>query len=781
MPTPANAYHASAPFSLNDIYLTIFRHKWKILFCFALGLAAATITYFFTPVSYRSQAKLLVRYVTETAAVDPEMTGNRMLTPDSRGISIINTELHILTSQDVIGTVIEQVGMGQLVPDREGDKEGLRGALSKMIGKLRPDKEETGEEETDGQQLDRSLLALMIVKGLEVSNPKNTSIINLDYYASAPGLAQLTLRSLIDAYLNKHYEIHRAMGAYGFLSQQVDQSRSRLTQTEEELRTLQGQIGFSSVKEAETAVSAKREALQQQIWQLEAELAGVVAESGIIEKWLASGGSLSGSISGSDDPSAGSWTSFGRGAMPDDSLSVLKRREAALLSVFTEGSKPVTDLRLQIARMTEQTRASAVTNEAGSTADMSPTTDVNSMMDPDLLSAQARIASLEARIKTLSENLEQIQAKGIEDRAATDRIAELQRKKEIEEANYRYFSQSLERARIDASLDAEKLANISIVQPATYPAGAWRSPTFIRNVLVALALGLFGGLGLAFFMEKIADQSIRQPAEVETTLSAPLLLTIPRKQFSRRALSMQHGRGAARLLPAHGSEVSQTRGAGGATDGKSWILQSDLKPYFEALRDRVIAYGKATDLSKPCLLGLTSCTHGSGVTTMAAGLALTLARNGDGRVLFVDLSGLDHGTGNSLLDSAENVRLADILADDTGRTTVMQPNLFVLSAREVTDEAQSMKPSPRIEDVIEQLRRSDYDYVVLDMPPVSETSPALRIAPQIDGVMLIVRAEKVARTTARKARNLLDQAQAHMIGAILNRTRRYVPQWLQQE
>jgi len=779
MPTTPNTYQSpgSSSFSLNDFYYIVFRHKWKIVLCSILGLLAAAAIFLFTPVSYRSQAKLLVRYVTETATVDPAITGNRMLTPDSRGANIINTELHILTSQDVIGTVIDKIGEDELAASQKA-RRGPRTKLREALRKLRLGAE-YDKEEGKNDQFDRSQLAQMIIRGLQVENPKNTNIIRLEYHSSSPALAQLTLKTLIDAYLNKHYEIHRSVAAYGFLAKQVDQTRSRLTQTEEELRPLEERVGFSSVKEADTALSAGRGELQQQIWRLEGELAGVVAESGIIEKWKTSGGSID--IGTADPaPSIEMATPAIRGIGPGDPMDALRKREAALLSIFTEDSSPIKELRAEIARTTKRSESVSATNGPGSTQETSVPAAINAGMDPYMLNAQARIASLQARITALRGNLQELVTKGTEDHSLASRILELQRKQEIEEANYRYFSQGLERAKIDASLDAEKLANISIVEPATSPAGFWRSQEFFRNILAALALGIFGGLGLAFFTEKIADHSIRQPTEVETVLSAPLLLTIPHRTSSRSILSMRRGEGTMKLLPAHDGNTEYAKGKSSSPEGRSWTLQSDLKPYFEALRDRVVAFEKTISSDAPCLLGITSCLHRSGTTTMAAGLALTLARNGDGRVLFVDLSDLDHRSGNSLLDHAENVSLADIFADDTGRTTIMQPNLFVLSAKEVTDEPQPIKASPRMEEVIGQLKQSEYDYVVLDLPPISETSPALRIAPLIDGIVLIIEAEKVARETAQKARKLLDHAQACVVGAILNRKRQYVPRWLEQ-
>ena len=74
--------------NLSDILFILFRHKWKIVFCAAAGLIAATVAYFLVPPLYESQAKLLVRYVVEKSAVDsmdaPQCGSNGAMPPNDQ-------------------------------------------------------------------------------------------------------------------------------------------------------------------------------------------------------------------------------------------------------------------------------------------------------------------------------------------------------------------------------------------------------------------------------------------------------------------------------------------------------------------------------------------------------------------------------------------------------------------------------------------------------------------------------------------------------------------------
>jgi Mrp family chromosome partitioning ATPase len=65
----------------------------------------------------------------------------------------------------------------------------------------------------------------------------------------------------------------------------------------------------------------------------------------------------------------------------------------------------------------------------------------------------------------------------------------------------------------------------------------------------------------------------------------------------------------------------------------------------------------------------------------------------------------------------------------------------------------------------------DFDLVVFDMPPAGETSFALRLAGLLDAVLLVVEAERVPAEVARRTTELLNRAQARLLGAVLNKRR----------
>ena len=109
MPQP-NRDPTEFTLNLDEILFILFRHKWKILLCAAIGVALAANTYLHYQPSYESEAKLMLRYVVDRSAVDS--IDSQPKTPGvSSGDSLINAEIEILTSWDLAEQVAGAIGI----------------------------------------------------------------------------------------------------------------------------------------------------------------------------------------------------------------------------------------------------------------------------------------------------------------------------------------------------------------------------------------------------------------------------------------------------------------------------------------------------------------------------------------------------------------------------------------------------------------------------------------------------------------------------------------------
>jgi Mrp family chromosome partitioning ATPase len=83
----------------------------------------------------------------------------------------------------------------------------------------------------------------------------------------------------------------------------------------------------------------------------------------------------------------------------------------------------------------------------------------------------------------------------------------------------------------------------------------------------------------------------------------------------------------------------------------------------------------------------------------------------------------------------------------------------------------------RFASLLPKFRASDFDYIIFDLPPVSQTSPTTRVARFMDMVLLVVESEKTDGEAVEQAKNRLVESGA-TVGAVLNKTRQYVPKSL---
>ena len=237
---PPESHHSSL--NLKDVLFALFKHKWKIALCAIAGLIAAAAVYFLYPPIYASQAKLLVRYVLERSVDSIDSSAGRSSGVGKTTDTVIGSEVEILTSWDLAVQVADALGAKRLSP-------------------------------ASGASATKGVAAGTVRGGLEVTARKGSDVIFISYKNRDPELATLVLNELVNRYFIKHLEVHRSAGAFDFVTQQTDQVRARLNQTEDALRALRAKFGISSLAESTAALNTELSKTTEQLHAAEAELA----------------------------------------------------------------------------------------------------------------------------------------------------------------------------------------------------------------------------------------------------------------------------------------------------------------------------------------------------------------------------------------------------------------------------------------------------------------------------------------------------------------------------
>jgi Mrp family chromosome partitioning ATPase len=139
---------------------------------------------------------------------------------------------------------------------------------------------------------------------------------------------------------------------------------------------------------------------------------------------------------------------------------------------------------------------------------------------------------------------------------------------------------------------------------------------------------------------------------------------------------------------------------------------------------------------------------------------------------------LERGSARQFFRGNVVCQLDDALASETRDTALVQENLYVVTEG-ASEKLQRHLPR-RFASLVPKLKASDYDYIIFDMPPVSQTSVSSRLAGLMDMTLLVIESEKTSRDAVLQARALLSLSKAN-VGAVLNKTRKYIPGRLHRE
>jgi non-specific protein-tyrosine kinase len=290
-----------------------------------------------------------------------------------------------------------------------------------------------------------------------------------------------------------------------------------------------------------------------------------------------------------------------------------------------------------------------------------------------------------------------------------------------------------------SSLLANSLQNatnrLTILEPAGLPTEPIKQ-NLILNLLMALVVGAVLGAGGGYLLEFL-DDSIQNSSELRQRLGIPLLASIPALPHSNKLVMINGG-----ASPA-GSEAY--RG-----------LRTNLQHI--ALTQSIGA------------LVMTGPTPHEGKSITAANACISLALAGR-RVILIDAD-LHRPKQHQLFQLSNAVGLTSVLLDSNlDLMTVLKstnvPNLRILTSGPLPSNPSELLGSERMQHLLDKLK-TEADIVILDTPPVSAVVDATVLATQVEGVLIVLRANRTSWTVAKRTLEILRQVRAPIIGAVLN-------------
>ncbi len=289
------------------------------------------------------------------------------------------------------------------------------------------------------------------------------------------------------------------------------------------------------------------------------------------------------------------------------------------------------------------------------------------------------------------------------------------------------------------------------------------SPSVAKNTILGFLIGLILSIGYVV-LKLLFDVTIRSEEGVTQITNHPILAAVPNMDAPSKGKYYASDR-----------KNKKTRRPAVVTDSNQNLLGEDMgfaaSEAYKLLRTKL--QFSFTDGKRSHVIGLSSAMAGEGKSLTAVNLAYSLSQLNK-RVILVDCD-MRRPTLAEKLNIRKKPGLSSCLTGQIQLQELIQncgirgaeESFHVIAAGQNPPNPIELLSSGRMEQVIEALK-ANYDYVVLDLPPVGEVSDALAVAGLLDGVLIVVRQDYCSSPALSNCIGQFEFIQSKILGIVYN-------------
>jgi capsular exopolysaccharide synthesis family protein len=696
---------------LRDYLKVVLKRRYMVVTFFIVVFVTTVIGTFSARPAYQATTKVLIEK-TEPKSIpslsyfyssyDPEFkeTQNQLI----KSPSVAKRVVDMLSLDKTYETYVKDTGQSSNI--LQGTVQWVKDLISVIVhvGGAEEEYENKESSDTSGTQKPLSkadMLAKMISGSIIVTPIKDSKLVNISYMSRNPELASLIVNSVANAYIDELLEMKMTSSSYAieWLTKKADEEREKLEKSDKALQEYKREYDIVTLENRLAIVPEKL-----------TEVATKIAEAETKRKAMES---LYNRVRTIKDPDKAD-------------------------TIPSIGSDPtVQSLRGQILKAEQKIMDMSKKYGEKHPAMKTAQSDLTILKEKKIQEIKRVIETIKNEYELARMNEENFRKLAVETKAETLNISEkfmqYESLKRENETNRQLFDAILKKIKEEGITQDIQTVNVWVVEKASVPESPSK-PNKPLNILLGLLVGIFGGIGLAFFVEYL-DNTIKSPEDAETKLGIPVLGTIQLYE-----------------------------------DGKIENIivdnpQSVVVEAYKAIRTSVLL---SSAEKPPKSILVTSIEPSEGKTVTAVNLAQTIAQS-ESSVLLVDAD-LRKSVIHKIFNLDNTKGLSTYLAGASDDDIIINgpiKNLYIIPAGPIPPNPSELLGSVKMAELVKKLYER-FDIIVFDSAPVLAVSDSVILSKIVESSLLVSYAGKTTYDGFSRGLRLLKDVNSHIIGMVIN-------------
>ena len=702
--------------NLRDYWKVIQKRRWTIIAFFLIVLIVTGVGTFTMKPIYRGTTTIQIN------RENPQIVDfKEVFAVNTMDMDYYQTQFKLLESRSLARKVIQTLKLSEhpefqqkpLTPVQEWKsevKKSVLGFFTSFSKKSSEPSKEPSDEAPSENPKDTSLVSQFLSR-LKIEPVRNSRIVKIHIDSYDPELAAKASNALATAYIESNLESRFIMTqqAKEWLTGQLDDLKAKVERADEVLEAFGSKHGIISLDDKENITMQRLTELNDVLAKVESERMAKEA----LYRQTKEKESIESLPAILDNKLIGDL---------NQNYIQLETQYSKLLETFKPDYPEMARLKKQMVSIQKRIDAEMVRV-------------IDSIKNDYEFSLRK-----ESLIRTA---FEQQKAKAVEMRGKAIQYNILKREADTNKELYKSLLQRMKETGVSAAMTA---SNIQIVDRAELPTVPYK-PNKKLNLLLAAVVGLFLGVGLAFFFEYL-DNTVKTPEDVEQLIQLPSFGMIPEISSKRRR----------RIESVDSYPVDLI------TFGHPKSMISEA--YRNVRTSVLLSFSE----KPPKTILITSPNPGEGKTTTAINTAIALCQTG-AQVLIIDAD-LRHPRIHKVFAEGNGAGLSTFLSGSAALESTIQkteiPNLCYMSSGPIPPNPSELIGSNLFKSMMESLRQK-FDHILVDSPPALGFSDSIILSISVDGVILVVAGGKTPRETLQRAKETLRQVNAKILGVVINR------------